>query len=310
MRAAAIVPALLLAAAVAAPAAEWGTQTRWLWSGGKWRSFLLHVPWSYDGRPMPLVVAFHGFSGSGAAQESVTGFSGMAPWNRFIVAYPDALPHPEMRGASWLTPDGGLADGNAAFVGEMVGAIRAQYAVDARRIHATGMSQGGAMSYYCASAYPQVFAAIAPVVVSIPTSIDLAGLLPDRPVPVLMMNGTLDHLIPYQGGIGVNGVDFRATPALAASLAAHDGCSPVPSRYDLPNWHWFDGCTASVTHYRSGLQGSEVILYTITGGGHTWPGSRTWLPEFIFGNTCKDFDGSQVIWDFFTRHPMPAGVAN
>ncbi len=301
---------LLLALAITGGAEE-GTSRQWIWSGGQWRTYLLHVPPAASPtRALPLVVVYHGFSGAAESMEDVTGFSPMADRERFVVAYPDALYHPEMGGNSWLTPTGELADGNGAFIGDMVAAVRARVAIDRRRIFATGMSQGGGMSYFSVIGHPDVFAAIAPVVVSLPTALDLAALLPGRPVPVLMINGTQDNLIPYHGGLGVNNVHFRPTPALASIWATHDQCFPYPMTWNLPNWNWFDGCTASVTQYFWGAQGSEVVLYTIHGGGHTWPASRVWLPAFIFGNTCQDFDGTRAIWDFFVRHPLPAGVVN
>ncbi|HYE07457.1 MAG TPA: PHB depolymerase family esterase [Planctomycetota bacterium] len=305
--------ALLLIAVVLTPclALESGTVRRTLVSSGVTRTYDLHVPRIASAtRPLPLVIAFHAFTSSSDATESGSGFSPLADQEGFIVAYPNALPHPEIGGNSWLSRAGATIDGNDVLIGDLVADIRARHAVDPRRIFASGMSQGGAMSYLAAGAHPELFAAIAPVVVSLPRSFALDELLPPRPVPVLIINGTDDRVVPYHGGLGIFDVDFMPTEALAKRLAAHDACFPYPFIYDLPNWNWFDGCAVRVTNWFWGAQDSEVVLYTITGGGHTWPGSRTWMPWFILGNTCHDIDATRVIWDFFKRHPMPGGLAN
>jgi polyhydroxybutyrate depolymerase len=296
---------ITLATATLCSAQDPHTTAQSLLSGGKARTYLLHVPASYSAaHPAPLLVVMHGLGGNGQSMEDVTGFSAMSDQEGFVVAYPDALDN------TWFDHAGAPLDGNVAFIGDLIAALRARYAIDGRRIFASGMSQGAGMSYLVCAAMPATIAAIAPVVGGIPIGYDLNTVMPARPVPVLIMNGTADQLVNYYGGWGSAGFFFRSAPDLAWTFAMHDGCFFIPFTYDLPNWNWFDGCTASVTSYGFGVQGSEVVLYTITGGGHTWPGSRIWLPQFIFGNTCYDFDGSRVIWDFFTRHPLPAGTAN
>jgi polyhydroxybutyrate depolymerase len=307
-------PLILLLAALLTPclAAEPGSVLRTIASGGLSRTYWLHLPAGADpAKPLPLILAFHGFTDNGGNFSSGTGFGAIGDQKGFIVAYPNALPHADLGGLnSWMSANGELADGNAGFVADVMADVAALHPVDAKRIFVTGMSQGGAMCYIVAGLYPNVVAAIAPVVVCFPTSVPASALAGARPLPVLMMNGTLDNLVPYFGGPGIGGTIFRPTPDFAAELAAHDACFPWPLSYDLPNWNWFDGCTVSVKHWFWGAQNSEVILYTINGGGHTWPSSRTWVPSFLFGNVCYDFDAAATIWDFFARHPLPSGVAN
>jgi polyhydroxybutyrate depolymerase len=45
-----------------------------------------------------------------------------------------------------------------------------------------------------------------------------------------------------------------------------------------------------------------VILYTVEGGGHTWPGGKP-LPEWIVGRTTNEINASRVMWEFFMQHP-------
>jgi polyhydroxybutyrate depolymerase len=51
-----------------------------------------------------------------------------------------------------------------------------------------------------------------------------------------------------------------------------------------------------------GEQATEVILYRIRGGGHTWPGGAQYLPASIVGPVCRDIDATDVIWKFFKAH--------
>jgi polyhydroxybutyrate depolymerase len=54
--------------------------------------------------------------------------------------------------------------------------------------------------------------------------------------------------------------------------------------------------------YGNGIQGTEVILYSVDGGGHTWPGGFQYLPAWLIGKTSRDIDANEVIWEFFKKH--------
>ncbi|NMD03070.1 MAG: phospholipase, partial [Bacteroidales bacterium] len=56
------------------------------------------------------------------------------------------------------------------------------------------------------------------------------------------------------------------------------------------------------TRYVNESDGTEVILYAVEGGGHTWPGGFQYLPAWIIGKTSRDIDANEVIWAFFKRH--------
>jgi polyhydroxybutyrate depolymerase len=45
-----------------------------------------------------------------------------------------------------------------------------------------------------------------------------------------------------------------------------------------------------------------VILYTVEGGGHTWPGGKH-LAEWVAGRTTDDINATQLMWEFFVEHP-------
>jgi len=84
----------------------------------------------------------------------------------------------------------------------------------------------------------------------------------------------------------------------------HNGCKD-PVDDDLPDKDPEDGTTIKRSTYSGGRNGTEVVFYTIEDGSHTWPGGTQYLPEWIIGKVCKDIDATQVIWEFFTKHPKP-----
>ena len=49
-------------------------------------------------------------------------------------------------------------------------------------------------------------------------------------------------------------------------------------------------------------QGSEVVLCTIDGGGHTWPGGA---PVPALGKTSTDLSATDAMLGFFEAHPLP-----
>jgi polyhydroxybutyrate depolymerase len=106
--------------------------------------------------------------------------------------------------------------------------------------------------------------------------------------------------VPYAGGNPVLNVGLQGTldfPSVAASVG---------------RWREIDGCAATSTVlFKNGdttcnrwgcAQGSEVVLCTIDGGGHTWPGG---LPIPFLGKTSTDIDTTEAIISFFAAHPMP-----
>jgi len=89
-----------------------------------------------------------------------------------------------------------------------------------------------------------------------------------------------------------------------AAWAKANGCPSTPKVEDLPD-RADDGATVQRHTYGPGREGSEVVVYRIEGGGHTWPGSRQGLAGML-GPTTRDISANEIIWAFFNRHPMGA----
>lgn len=271
------------------------------WHGGLLRSYLLYVPESYDGsEPVPLVVALHRFSEDGKDMARMTGFNTLAERHGFIVAYPNAV----MRcfnGFGWFDyPD------DVAFILDTVDEIAHRYWIDPARTYVTGASNGGFMTYLMACDASDVFAAAAAVMATMPE--ELAQTPANaRKTPILIMHGTEDPIVPYYDSNLLIGrgrpVEVLPIPETVDYWVRHNGCSPSPLRETLQNADPNDQTTAIRETYANGRNNAEVVLYTIVGGGHTWPGGIESFPEFIVGDRSNDFRATEVIWDFFQRHP-------
>ena len=119
------------------------------------------------------------------------------------------------------------------------------------------------------------------------------------------MQGTDDPLVHIGGGIvgARHGRNISLTDATQFWIE-HDQTEKKPESTDLPH-HDPNGTSVHRDVYGGGKDGTEVVVYTIHGGGHTWPGGKQYLPALLVGKVNHDIDASQVIWEFFSRHRRP-----
>jgi polyhydroxybutyrate depolymerase len=286
------------------------TQQKTIEVGGRQRTYYLHVPADLPAdKPAPLVLVFHGGGGNALGMERyLAKFSKLADQEHFLVAYLEGIDKSWNDGRG--DPSNNAAKENVddlAFVMAMLDAIGKEHQIDPRRIYATGISNGAIFSHYLAANHADKIAAIAPVVGSIADPF-YQQFHPSQPVSVLILQGTKDPLVPYEGGqIGQGNLGNRgkviATDETVKLWVQADGCQTEPVVDALPDKDPDDGCTITRYTYGPGKNGVEVVLYKIEGGGHTWPGGPQYFPKFLIGPVCRDIDATQVIWDFFKAHP-------
>ncbi len=266
-------------------------------SGGERRSYLLHVPAGYDpATPVPLVISIHGFAEWPAHQMQISRWNDLADQNGFIVVYPAGTGFPRR----WRAGGGSSANAmqDVTFIADLIDALAARYNIDRTRIYANGLSNGGGMSYRLACQLADRIAAAGSV--SGALLFPLSACQPSRPVPLIAFHGTADRIVPYAGGPSRSfDLPFPNIPDWIAAYAVRSGCAataaPLPERGEVTGIQ-YSGCRA----------GAEVIFYTIAGGGHAWPGGVP-LPRFIVGQTSQAIDATAVMWEFFSRHTLPAG---
>jgi polyhydroxybutyrate depolymerase len=277
-----------------------GDSVRTVTVDGNRRSYLVHLPTGYRaGTPTPVVLSFHGGAQDARRQRALTGMDATADQEGFMVVYPEGTPDLIGHGRSWNAGSccaraSRIGAPDVAFTSALLDDLASVVSVDPRRVFATGMSNGAMLAYRLACELTSRIAAVAPV----------AGVLvvtsrcrPDRPISVLAIHGTDDALVPVGGGVGANRT-LGTLPSVADSLAVfkrRDGCPAEPTASTLRQ-------DATVIRHQGCLDGTEVTLCLVDGGGHTWPGGR---PLSRGGETSTRTSANDLAWAFFTRHPLP-----
>lgn len=263
-----------------------------MWVQGERRRYLLYVPRNYRrGTLTPLVISLHGYAEWPAHQRDISGWNRLADRYGFIVVYPSGTGFPRHWRAS------GTADSpkDVDFIAALIDKLSARYSIDPARIYANGLSNGGGMSFMLACTLADRLAAVG--------SVSGAYLFPwnqchpQRSVPLIAFHGTADPIVPFTGGPSRSfALPFPSIPAWIAEYAAHNGCAGAPQT--LLSTHEVTGLS-----YAGDARGGDVVFYEIAGGGHSWPGSRSFMPYRLVGRTSQALDATELIWQFFVQHP-------
>jgi polyhydroxybutyrate depolymerase len=148
-------------------------------------------------------------------------------------------------------------------------------------------------------------AAVAPVIAGFPVNI-VPVCAPARPLPLLLMNGTEDPMVPWNGGevtvLGLRCGSVLSTEATIAFWVKRNGCSAKPEVTNLPDICPGDGSFVRVSTHSGSPSGADVVLYAVVGGGHTFPAGNHPDLKLLLGNKNRDILANEVIWDFFRRH--------
>jgi polyhydroxybutyrate depolymerase len=239
--------------------------------GGMDRVYRLHKPPGLNG-PASLVVVLHGGVGSAEQAERSYGWDQLADSAKFVVVYPDGVRR------AWNVDGGGCCGKPArehiddvAFITAAVADVSKHLGIDASRVYATGMSNGGIMAYTLAC-NTSLFAAIGPVAAT-----QLDPCKTPHPVSVMAVHGTADPNIPYGGGEGHGFAHITgpAIPELNALWRKVDRCHDPSETTDGHVTTSTAGCA----------DGRGVALVTVADGGHRWP----------------DF-ATAKLWEFFAAH--------
>jgi len=250
------------------------------------RTYLLHLPpASTRLQPTPVVLAFHGWPMTAERMADITHLSDVADAHGFAVVFPQGY------GDSWSVP-GGLATpardagiDDVAFARSLLDSIGPQNQLDTSRAVATGISNGGHLTEALGCALADHLVGIVPVAAPLRGPANCA---PSRPLSVLEIVGSDDQ----------DAATFQDTLAFWVHA---DKCPGRPVSSSLPDVAK-DDTTVTVAGFTGCLDGTEVTGYLVNGGGHAWPGGRPVGSTDEFGVTTHQFDASELIWTFFSRH--------
>ncbi|MFT5584205.1 MAG: polyhydroxybutyrate depolymerase [Cognaticolwellia sp.] len=255
-------------------------------SDGLERSFELYYPENLP-ENAALVLAFHGYGGSATGLQGYSGLDAVAEREGFVVAYPQGVT--DRSGNPYWEVGYAFHNGEVDDVGlalDLVALLQADLGTDPERVYATGMSNGGDMSYQLACQAGDTFSAVAPVAGC------LMGVVQDSctatQTSLMEIHGTQDTTTPWAGdpdGSDGWGPYLGTQESVGHFVDVYGLGAPVVE--ELPDLSESDG--SQVRLYQWGSGALQVRLYEVQGGKHDWPGAG--------GN--QDIDSAEEIWSFF-----------
>jgi polyhydroxybutyrate depolymerase len=269
--------------------------------GGLERTFTLRLPAGRSERT-PIVLVLHGsHSGaSGRVMREWTTFDRQAEARGWAVAYPDG------HGGSWadsrgVTPADEAGIDDVTFLRALIDMSAQQYGTLADAVVVAGVSNGACMAHRLATEAGDRVAVLAGVAAGLPVA--LADLQPAYAVSAMLIHGDADTVAPIGGGYSRHlgpGGELRGRVLSLAETAGY--------------WRTVDRAagrerTDTTEHSRrvvtdGGAGGTEVVAWTVFGGGHAWPGTAT-PPERGEPSTVE-FDAAEEICRFAEPLLIPA----
>ncbi len=270
--------------ASAAQPIQFGDATGELVYEGQPRTYHLYTPKSYrPDRPMPLVLAFHGYGSQGKDLANGSGFNEIAAQKGFLVAYPDGIQR------RWNPLDKSLTGvDDVNFVPALIAHLKHIRNVNPRRVYVAGVSNGGFLVQRLACESSFHIAAFTSVVASFPSQLQ-DSCHPQAPIPMLMINGTADEKVPWQGGHLFYG-SILSVPGTIDFWQRQNNCQPSARVTDRKRDR------VEIARYPKCEGGAEVELVTLKGVGHVWPRGGSGPTQLL--------NGSEEIWSFFQRHSL------
>jgi polyhydroxybutyrate depolymerase len=274
-----------------------GTQQTFTHNGVE-RGYRVVIPdslFEVDPEPVPMAIMLHGGGGNARQMANYTRFHEYAP--DWIVVYPSAIDENWNDGRFYDSHWGGNPPDDSAFVAALVEEIANTFEVDRDRVYVGGISNGGHMSLRLGCEHSDLFAGIVAVTANLPTELTCE---PTHPLSVLVINGTEDPLVPYEGGeVAFNRGSVISTDDTVDFWVDHNRCEAVSI---ITTWDADpdDETSVEISTYNDCNSDVFVQLYKVVGGGHTWPGTPLYAPERTIGRSSAEFHASEEIVAVFT----------
>lgn len=302
-----ICPIILFLFVSIAVKSQYKTEKEYLLFEGNDRSYEIFVPDDYSIEiSYPIVFVLHGGGGNakGLVRTTRARFNTLANRDGFIAVYPNGI------GKSWN--DGArdtigvarkLNINDVGFFEEMIENIQKKYSVNSNQIFACGISNGGFMVQRLAFELSHKIKGIGVVAANL-SVVQSNKIPPVNSVPIILINGTEDPLVPFEGGhVTVFRKKRGAILSVSKSLEIWktiNACTENMGVYEFPDLNEKDDCNAVKNTWQNPANPKiKTIAITIINGGHTWPGTNQYLSKRLVGNTNYDFNGCDEIWNFF-----------
>lgn len=254
----------------------------------------------------PLVLVLHG--GLGDDDDTVVLRFGklnrLAAEDDFLVVYPQGL------GGHWN--DGRDVERYVAhreriddvgFLASLIDDLVEKRNVDANAVFIVGVSDGAMMAHRFACERSAKLRGFTAVVGAMPYNVARRWARCGKDtLSVLMINGTEDPIVPWEGGsVTFDGQELGKVLSAERTFelwSRHDGCKDVAITM-IPDFVPSDGTRIERRQAIECRDGSKVELFAVQGAGHTWPSGWQYLPEHMVGPTSRDIDAAIAAWRFF-----------
>lgn len=245
----------------------------------------------------PLLLVLHGGGGNPDQIALASGISRAATRKGYAVIFPAGT------GNRLLTWNAGYCCGAAARRGVNDLGFLAQVIADAQgrfdlgpRVYITGMSNGSMMAEIFAARNPGAVRAVA----GVSGTMDTGRTRVEGQVPALILHGTADPMVPYEGGQGDTSLTrtrFASVTSVVQAFLAPWGGGVTQSTRKIDRKD--DGTSVTITDHANGT-GTVLRLITIEGGGHNWPGGSQRRKDEAM---TAEIDANTEILKFFALHP-------
>jgi len=291
---------------------------------GRERSYIIHAPpQTAFGKPLSLIINFHGGGGNAKGYMQYTKMNELADQEGFIVVYPNGTGERAEKFLSWNAGNccGYAYENNiddVGFVNALLEDLPSKISIITNSIYATGISNGAMMVYRLASELSDKIAAFAAVAGGILIDPIRSG----RAVPIMHIHSVDDPRALFQGGLGPRfpmsnrRVNHPNIETMLKKWIKHNDCCEQPVIEATIVSDTFDDRlsnkgprstgqhTATKFTFKQSL-GINVVLWKLTGAGHVWPGGLANYLEHFLGASTSVIDANKEIWVFFSRYSLP-----
>ncbi|MEX1191336.1 MAG: PHB depolymerase family esterase [Brumimicrobium sp.] len=267
---------------------------------GEKRVFRVYTPDNYDeSKSYPMVMALHGRLGNGRQMMKSSKFNPIADQKDVIMVYPNGYKKSWNDGRG----EGPAYDDNiddVGFINALINRVTGDFSVDGSKVYVCGMSNGGFMSMRLAHELNNKIAAFGTVTGSLGSNYNYNL---SKEVPVMLIAGTEDPLVPYTGGeVADSDTYSRGFEELFHYFGNNNGCNNQLIE-ELPEKE-NDGIRAEKWTYETCDNNASCILFKIIGAGHTWPSGDDSLNENTVGKESSEINASEELVNFFLQHSL------
>jgi len=250
---------------------------------GETREYILYIPDTYNGTSeVPLIFNFHGFDGEVSEYMEYADMRSLADSENFILVYPqgtliEGFSH---WNAALDSPDNKSDADDLGFIEALIGKLSSDYMIDLERIYACGYSNGAMFSYALACYKSDLIAAVG----SVSGAMLDTNCSTSHPMPVVIIHGTKDGVLPYDGSSDYNSIETALNYWKNSNNTA---TTPVLNSVND------NGTTIEHYQYNQGDNDVSVEHYKIIGGDHEW-----------FNLNYQGSNTSELVWNFVSRYDI------